>query len=125
MATEGTPLKRRRLNSTPDNAVHGQSRIVKRQRRRHADPNLLRTVLLRDRPTISQPSHGLCEFEFSESQICFGDVIETRDHAIIFRITANGRTFALKLVRLGPSMCSMLLCTNELPAAHVRPRRSI
>jgi hypothetical protein len=69
--------------------------------RRHAMKSLLRSVLLRDCSRASQFSpSGLYEFEGLEPQISFVDIIGTGDHAIVYHITAGGRTFALKLVCL-------------------------
>lgn len=51
--------------------------------------------------TVAQSSpHGLCKFEFPESEIVFTDLIGSGEHAVIYRITAGGSNFAFKVVRL-------------------------
>jgi len=62
-------------------------------------PSLLCEVLSKRCRRVLNPSpSALSEFEFPEEQITFDDIIGTGEHSIVFRITASGRTFALKVV---------------------------
>jgi hypothetical protein len=49
-------------------------------------------------PSLRKSSHLLRKFEYSESEISILEVIGSGDHAVVYRIAAGGRTFALKVV---------------------------
>jgi hypothetical protein len=49
-------------------------------------------------PSLTSCSDVPREFEYSESEIKVLRVIGSGDHAVVYRIAAGGRTFALKVV---------------------------
>lgn len=48
-------------------------------------------------PSGREPSDTLREFEYSESEIEILETIGSGDHAIVYRISAGGRPFVLKM----------------------------
>jgi hypothetical protein len=51
-------------------------------------------------PSSRNGSDTLREFEYSESEIKILEVLGSGDHAIVCRISAGGRTFALKMASM-------------------------
>lgn len=78
-------------------------------KRRRADSTILQlldnNIRLREEATMPKAippsfldgSHLLRKFEYSESEIRILEVIGSGDHAVVYRIAAGGRTFALKV----------------------------
>ena len=82
-------VKRRRANSTILQLLDNNIRLREEATMPKAIP-----------PSFPDGSHLLCKFEYSESEIRILEVIGSGDHAVVYRIAAGGRTFALKVVSI-------------------------
>jgi len=82
-------VKRRRANSTILQVLDNNIRLREEATMPKAIP-----------PPFPDGSHLLRKFEYSESEIRILEVIGSGDHAVVYRIAAGGRTFALKVVSI-------------------------
>lgn len=82
-------VKRRRANSTILQPRDDNVRLREEATKPKATP-----------PSSPDGSHLLRKFEYSESEISILEVIGSGDHAVVYRIAAGGRTFALKVVSI-------------------------
>ena len=82
-------VRRQRTNSTMLQLLDNNIRLREEATKPKAIP-----------PFSPDGSHLLRKFEYSESEISILEVIGSGDHAVVYRIAAGGRTFALKVVSI-------------------------
>ncbi|KAH9204420.1 hypothetical protein DL95DRAFT_471502 [Leptodontidium sp. 2 PMI_412] len=104
-----TPASSRPKRERVQNQGHESITCMPRAKRQRANPRILQprdsNVRLLDQLTRSKATPPAFpgwsdvprEFEYSESEIKILKVIGSGDHAVVYRIAAGGRTFALKV----------------------------
>ena len=125
-------LKRERVQNEGDESIVS----VPRAKRQHANTGILQprdiNIRLLDQlarskaipPSFPAYSDVPREFEYSESEIKILKVIGSGDHAVVYRIAAGGKTFALKVV----SICTLLKISRmpySLQLAQIQERSYI